>query len=224
MSAIIVGRLARVHARPSARRAAAASARWRGHGRSRGGAGRRRAGCARRRRRDPRRPTSASSSSRLRLRAPTSSRASRGRAEAARRRAFAWSVLCMPTRTFSSAVMFANSRMFWNVRPIPAWTMSLGWALRKIPTRSSRRRYQRGPDDRREEHGERARGARARRQDARPSRRRRTASSERGQHADDHAPAATQTTGSSQARTGRAIRRWPCDLDVAGGRVEDARR
>ena len=27
---------------------------------------------------------------------------------------------CMPTSTFSSAVMFWKSRMFWNVRPMPA--------------------------------------------------------------------------------------------------------
>ena len=43
----------------------------------------------------------------------------------------------MPTRTFSSAVMFWNSRMFWNVRPSPASTMSFGRALRKMPTRVS---------------------------------------------------------------------------------------
>ena len=33
---------------------------------------------------------------------------------------FAFSLACMPTRTFSSIVMFENSRMFWNVRPTPA--------------------------------------------------------------------------------------------------------
>ncbi len=43
---------------------------------------------------------------------------------------------CIPTRTFSSAVMFGNRRMFWNVRPSPATTMSLGRALRKIPNRA----------------------------------------------------------------------------------------
>ena len=40
--------------------------------------------------------------------------------------------------------MFANRRMFWKVRPIPAATISFGLALRKIPARSSRRMYQRG--------------------------------------------------------------------------------
>ena len=38
----------------------------------------------------------------------------------------------MPTSTFSIAVMFWNRRMFWNVRPRPATTMSFGRALRKI--------------------------------------------------------------------------------------------
>ena len=47
--------------------------------------------------------------------------------------------MCIPTRTFSSAVMFWNSRMFWNVRPSPAATMSLGRALRKMPNRPRRR-------------------------------------------------------------------------------------
>ena len=52
--------------------------------------------------------------------------------------------LCMPTSTFSTAVMFANSRMFWNVRPTPSATMSFGRALRKIPARCSRCTYQGG--------------------------------------------------------------------------------
>ena len=34
--------------------------------------------------------------------------------------------------------------MFWNVRPSPATTMSLGRALRKIPNRRRRRWYQGG--------------------------------------------------------------------------------
>ena len=37
---------------------------------------------------------------------------------------------CIPIITFSRAVMFLNRRMFWNVRPMPAWTISLGFALR----------------------------------------------------------------------------------------------
>ena len=40
--------------------------------------------------------------------------------------------------------MFAKSRMFWNVRPMPARTMSLGLALRKMPSRIRRRWYQSG--------------------------------------------------------------------------------
>ena len=42
------------------------------------------------------------------------------------------SLRCIPTRTFSSAVMFWKSRMFWNVRPMPAGDMSFGRALRRI--------------------------------------------------------------------------------------------
>ncbi len=52
--------------------------------------------------------------------------------------------LCMPTITFSRAVMLANSRMFWNVRPMPSATISLGRELRKMPNRASIRTYQRG--------------------------------------------------------------------------------
>ena len=40
--------------------------------------------------------------------------------------------------------MFANSRMFWNVRPIPKRTISLGRALRKIPARCRRCTYHGG--------------------------------------------------------------------------------
>ena len=32
----------------------------------------------------------------------------------------------MPTSTFSTAVICANSRMFWNVRPIPSATIACG--------------------------------------------------------------------------------------------------
>ncbi len=58
--------------------------------------------------------------------------------------ALAASLLCIPTRTFSRAVMFWKRRMFWNVRPIPAFTMSLGRALRNVPPRRRMSRYQRG--------------------------------------------------------------------------------
>ena len=33
---------------------------------------------------------------------------------------------CMPTSTFSSAVMFWNRRMFWNVRPTPRSVIACG--------------------------------------------------------------------------------------------------
>ena len=56
--------------------------------------------------------------------------------------AFSWR--CMPTRMFSSAVMFWNRRMFWKVRPIPAATTSLGRALRRMPSRARRVVYQAG--------------------------------------------------------------------------------
>ena len=46
--------------------------------------------------------------------------------------------------TFSRTVMFWNSRMFWNVRPMPASTMSFGRALLKTPRRRSSRSYQGG--------------------------------------------------------------------------------
>ena len=50
----------------------------------------------------------------------------------------------MPTRMFSSAVMFWNRRMFWKVRPIPAATTSLGRALRRMPSRARSVVYQPG--------------------------------------------------------------------------------
>ena len=34
--------------------------------------------------------------------------------------------LCMATSTFSSAVMFWNRRMFWNVRAIPRFVIAWG--------------------------------------------------------------------------------------------------
>ncbi len=33
---------------------------------------------------------------------------------------------CMPTSTFSTAVIWANSRMFWNVRPMPSAVIAWG--------------------------------------------------------------------------------------------------
>ena len=34
--------------------------------------------------------------------------------------------VCMPTSTFSSAVMFWKRRMFWNVRPMPRAVIACG--------------------------------------------------------------------------------------------------
>ena len=33
---------------------------------------------------------------------------------------------CMPTRTFSSAVICGKRRMFWNVRPMPSLVIECG--------------------------------------------------------------------------------------------------
>src|SRR5207244_2858143 len=59
-----------------------------------------------------------SSSARARSRASFSSRRTRGVRTIASN-SVPFSRTCMPTSTFSSAVMFWNKRMFWNVRPIP---------------------------------------------------------------------------------------------------------
>ena len=46
---------------------------------------------------------------------------------------------CMPTRTFSSAVMYSNSRMFWNVRPTPSFVIAWGgWPVTSCPSNSIR--------------------------------------------------------------------------------------
>ena len=45
----------------------------------------------------------------------------------------------MPTSTFSSAVMFLKSRMFWKVRPIPCWVNACGgFPVRSRPAKSTR--------------------------------------------------------------------------------------
>ena len=36
---------------------------------------------------------------------------------------------CIPTSTFSSAVIWWNSRMFWNVRPMPSAVIACGGML-----------------------------------------------------------------------------------------------
>src|SRR3954452_16732051 len=59
-----------------------------------------------------------SSSSRARSRASRSSRFTPGVRRTAWKR-FPLSLTCMPTSTFSSAVMLWKRRMFWNVRPMP---------------------------------------------------------------------------------------------------------
>ena len=38
----------------------------------------------------------------------------------------AWSRQCMPTSTFSSAVISWNRRMFWKVRPMPSFVIVCG--------------------------------------------------------------------------------------------------
>ena len=41
----------------------------------------------------------------------------------------------MPTSTFSSAVICGNSRMFWNVRPIPSFVIVCGgFAVTSVPS------------------------------------------------------------------------------------------
>ena len=47
--------------------------------------------------------------------------------------ALPFSRTCMPTRTFSSAVMFWKRRMFWKVRPMPRCVNACGG----FPVRSS---------------------------------------------------------------------------------------
>ncbi len=45
---------------------------------------------------------------------------------------------CMPTRTFSSAVMSWNSRMFWNVRPMPrSVTACGGLPVMSVPSKTT---------------------------------------------------------------------------------------
>jgi len=41
-----------------------------------------------------------------------------------------------PTMTFSSAVMFANNRIFWNVRAMPARTTARGFGASGVSTPS----------------------------------------------------------------------------------------
>ena len=90
--------------------------RSRARGRPRAAAGRRRRGCARPRRSRPRSPQKLSSSRPARRAWPP--RAWPRRAQD-RLRIPPCSRACIPTRTFSSAVMFWKRRMFWNVRPMP---------------------------------------------------------------------------------------------------------
>jgi len=82
-------------------------------------------------------PTRARSSRAL-TRAVVSSRRSRGVERIASIQVDP-SFVCIPTRTFSIAVMFWKRRMFWKVRPRPATTMSFGRALLKMPSRTRSR-------------------------------------------------------------------------------------
>ena len=43
----------------------------------------------------------------------------------------------MPTRTFSSAVMYSKSRMFWKVRPTPSFVIGCGGlSVMSVPSKS----------------------------------------------------------------------------------------
>ncbi len=66
-----------------------------------------------------------SSNSRARTRASRSSFLTRGVRTIASNR-FPFMRTCIPTSTFSSAVMFWKRRMFWNVRPIPRFVNACG--------------------------------------------------------------------------------------------------
>ena len=132
-----------------------------GRARSRGGAGRRRAGSSPARRPRPRRPT------RRAARAPAAAAAAssrplprRGRASVIDQVGLA-AARCIPTSTFSSAVMFWKSRMFWNVRPMPAATTSFGRALRKMPSRREAALVPERPDDREQQGHDEPEGARS---------------------------------------------------------------
>ena len=53
--------------------------------------------------------------------------------------ALPFSRTCMPTSTFSSAVMFWNSRMFWKVRPMPRCVnVCGGFPVRSSPAKKTR--------------------------------------------------------------------------------------
>ena len=44
---------------------------------------------------------------------------------------------CMPTSTFSSAVICSNRRMFWNVRPTPSSVIAWGGlSLTSLPSKT----------------------------------------------------------------------------------------
>ena len=116
--------------------------------------------------------------------------------------------------------MFANSRMFWNVRPIPKRTISLGRALRKIPARVQQVHVPRRPDDRDDERADqepdrrRAPAARRRpRGGPRCSRRRRRRT---------RPGTRTRRTARPRSRRGRATTGSPAERDRALGRLEQA--
>ena len=127
---------------------------------------------------------------------------------------------CIPTSTFSSAVMFWNSRMFWNVRPMPAATTSFGRALRRIPSRARKAGVPGRPDGRDARASRRARAhadggqdeSRHRRHCRRPRAIATSATSSDG---------TTQMTDSSQTRRGREMRVVALEGHGPGGRVDD---
>ena len=133
--------------------------------------------------------------------------------------------VCIPTRTFSTAVMFWNRRMFWNVRPTPACDHVVGAGaaedpepleLLLVPDRPDDREQQRSPraasmrDHAGREAGRRRCPLSRRRGSPRGRRRRSTAAPTRATHRDPLAG------GRSSAG------RW--NVDLARGRVDDAQQ
>ena len=120
--------------------------------------------------------------------------------------------------------MFLNRRMFWNVRPTPASTMSLGRALRKMPSRARRFWYQTGRmidsssepirSEQDADPGDRQRAGRSGCPAATPSATARRPRTTAGIDPDERLVADAARAGRSSA--GRGSRR------VAVGRVDDA--
>ena len=213
--------LARVHAGGRLVEQQQRRLRCRAPGRPRAGAGRRTAGSSRGRRRGPS-ARRARGSSAARSRASASSRRSRG-VESIASTSCALSWVCIPTSTFSSAVMFWNRRMFWNVRPRPACDHVVGpGAPEDAEAGPSRSLVPRRPRRRRRASRSSGRARSARSPMMTDGRARGATNPGRSCRAPRSRRAATHRTGSSHDRRGRAIIRRPRERDLAAGRVEDA--